>query len=92
MMSQELTPQQEEDRKQMQRTIGFIAGLFSKFMLEQGGCEVNFKINGENINDIEKLHKFDITERIKLAVKEERYEDACNLKKLLENKQSFDKK
>jgi len=33
--------------------------------------------------DIEKLHSLDITARIKLAVQEERYEDAAKLKKLL---------
>jgi hypothetical protein len=73
----------EEEKQQAARFIGLIAGIFSKVMLQAGGCEVDFKINGENISDIEKLHGLDITERIKLAVKEERYEDAAKLKKLL---------
>lgn len=73
-----------EEKKQEIRMLGFLAGLISQFMLEVGGCEVDYKINGENINDIEKLCRFDISERIKLAIKEERYEDAAKLKKHLD--------
>ncbi len=72
-----------EDQQQSMRIIGYAAGVFSKFLLKAGGCEVNYKINGEDISDIEKLHSLDITARIKLAVQEERYEDAAKLKKLL---------
>lgn len=86
------TPLTEEQKQQAARMIGFVAGLFSKFMLKAGGCEVDFKINGEDISDIEKLHGLDITARIELAVKEERYEDAAKLKKLLETKPSEGKK
>lgn len=74
----------EEEKQEMCRWIGLFAGLFAKQFLEMGGCEVNFKINGEDICDIEKMCKMDITARIKLAVQEERYEDASNLKKFLE--------
>jgi hypothetical protein len=78
------------EQQQLARTIGLFSGLVSKFFLQYGGCEVDFKINGEDISDIEKLHELDITERIKLAVKEERYEDAAMLKKLLMNKKGND--
>lgn len=76
----------KEQQMQTFRFIGLLAGLFSKVMLEEGGCVVDYKINGENITDIEKLHEMDISERIKLAVKEERYEDASKLHKLLKSK------
>jgi hypothetical protein len=66
--------------------IGFFGAIFSKAFLEAGGCEVDFKINGEPLGDLEKLHALDISERIKLAVAEERYEDAAKLKKLLNSK------
>lgn len=76
----------QEEKQQLFRMIGFVGALFSKELLKIGGCDVDFKINGEDVSDLEKLHKLDITERIKLAVQEERYEDAANLKKLIENK------
>lgn len=74
----------EEEKQRAMRIIGFVAGILSKICLEAGGCVVDYKINGENITDIEKLHKLDISERLKLAVKEERFEDAMNLKKILD--------
>lgn len=77
-----LTPEQMQ---QLARGLGLLSGLISRFFLQYGGCEVDFKINGEDISDIQKLHKLDIEERIKLAVTEERYEDAAMLKKLLIN-------
>lgn len=80
----------DEDKKEMTKQalkmIGFIAGVFSKAVLESQGIIVDYKLNGENISDIEKLHELDISDRIKLAVSEERYEDAANLKKILEQK------
>jgi hypothetical protein len=72
-----------EQQQQTSRMIGLFAAIVSKAFLEHGGCEVDFKINGERIQDIEKLHALDISERIKLAVLEERYEDAAKLQKLL---------
>lgn len=84
-------PMTEEQRQSTARMIGFFAGVFSKVMLEAGGCVVDFKINGEDISDIEKLHGLDITARIKLAVEEERYEDAAKLKKLLTKISGTDK-
>lgn len=74
----------EEEKQAVFRLIGLAAGLISKAFLEAGGCVVDYKINGESIMDIEKLAAIDITERIKLAIAEERYEDAANLKKLLD--------
>jgi len=71
------------EQQQAMRFMGFLAGLFSKACLEAGGCEVDFRINGEHINDIRKLYPVDIHQRIKLAVAEERYEDAAKLHKLL---------
>lgn len=85
-----ITPMTEEEKQQLARTIGLVSGIFSKFMLKLGGCEVDFRINGEDISNIEKLSKLDITQRLKLAVKEERYEDAAQFKKLLENKLNND--
>jgi hypothetical protein len=74
----------EEQKKQMLKVIGVVAGIFSKAILESQGMIVDYKINGEDITKLEKLHELDITERIKLAVDEERYEDAANLKKILD--------
>lgn len=78
-----LTPAQKEE---LMRSIGLVAALFSKFLLQNSGCEVDFRINGEDISDIEKLHELDITSRLELAVKEERYLDAAKWKKILEMK------
>ena len=75
----------KEERKQAMRVFGLVAGLLSKVILEASGCEVNFKINGEDIGDIEKMHSLDISERLELAVKEQRFEDAAKLKKLLDS-------
>jgi len=80
----------EEEKKEMTKQalkmIGLIAGVFSKAILESQGIIVDYKLNGENISDIENLHELDISDRIKLAVAEERYEDAANLKNILEQK------
>ena len=82
----------EEQIQQVSRVFGLFAGLVSKVLLERGGCVVDYKINGEDITEIEKLHELDISERIKLAVKEERYEDAMNLKKILDDMKNEPKK
>jgi len=74
----------EMEEKNPRIVIGFCLGLLSKVLLESASFEVDYKINGEYINDIEKLHCLDITSRVELAIKEERYEDAAKLKKLLE--------
>lgn len=74
----------EEQIQHMSRVFGLFTGIISKALLERGGCVVDYKINGEDIMEIEKLNQFDISERIALAVKEERYEDAMNLKKILD--------
>ena len=77
----------EEEKKQFSRSIGMITGKLSKFMLEMGGMDVSYKINGEEIDDIKKMQEMDIKEKINLAIKEERYEDAQKLKNILENKE-----
>lgn len=77
----------EEQKQQFARVLGFVAAVVGKALLKAGGCEVDFKINGEEISTIEKLNKLDITAKIELAVKEERYLDAAKLKKLLDSKQ-----
>lgn len=77
---------QRENSEAVMRAVGFAMGLFSKVILESTGCIVDYKINGELITDIEKLHGLDISEKLKLAIKEERYEDAAMLKKLLNKK------
>lgn len=76
----------EAQKQTTLRFAGLILGIFSKALLMAGGCEVDFKINGEDISQLEKLHKMDISERIRLAIQEERYEDAAKLKKLLDSK------
>ncbi len=76
---------QKEQEQQTARLIGFFAAIVSKFFLEHGGCEVDFKINGEPLESIKQLAALDIKERIKLAVNEERYEDAAKLKGLLDS-------
>ncbi len=63
--------------REAMRTFGLLSGVFSKVLLEMGGCEVDYKINGENIEDIKELQAFDIKERMELAVKEMRFEDAA---------------
>lgn len=78
-----LTPEQ---KKQMMKILGLIAGVFSKMILQNVGCEVDYKINGENIEDIKELDSLDIKQRLQLAINEERYEDASQLKKLIEAK------
>lgn len=81
-----LTPEEEAERNKIAyRMIGLFAGLFSKAFLEKGGCEVDFKINGEPIEYIEKLCEFDISERLKLALEQERYEDAAKFKKMIDH-------
>lgn len=79
----------KEEQQQAARVIGCIAAIFAKALLRYGQCEVDFKINGEDISDIEKLHGLDVSARIELAVKEERYEDAAKLKKVLEAKNNI---
>lgn len=81
--------EKKERTKQMLKIVGLMAGIFSKSILESQGIIVDYKLNGENISDIEKLHELDISDRIKLAVAEERYEDAANLKKILEQKKQL---
>jgi len=77
----------EDDRKKMfLRMLGLCSGLASKALLKSTGLEVDYKINGEDVSNLEKLHELSITEKIQLAVKEERYLDAANLKKLLDEK------
>jgi hypothetical protein len=76
----------EQERHDFFKFVGLIAGLFSKFLLEGEGLVVNYKINGENINNIKKMTCMDISERLNLAVAEERYEDAARLKRLLDLK------
>lgn len=70
----------------LKRTFGWLLGMFSKSILESCGCEVNYKINGENISEIAKLEEIDIDGKLQLAVKEERYEDAAILKRLKQMK------
>jgi hypothetical protein len=76
----------KQERHDFFKFAGLIAGLFSKFLLEGEGFVINYTINGENISDIQNLEVMDISERIKLAVAEERYEDAARLKRLLDSK------
>ncbi len=73
----------KERQLQFQRILGLGLGLLSKALLEMSGMEVNYTINGEGIDYLKKLLPLDVQERIDLAVKEERYEDAAKLKKLL---------
>ncbi len=78
----ELTPEQNEFMK----FAGYICGLFSKFILEASGYHCDYKINGERIEDIEKLSDITIAEKLQLAINEERYEDAAYLKRVLQMK------
>lgn len=65
------------DQKALARGFGFITGVLSKFALEYGGCNVDYKINGESIEKIRDLTEFDLTDRLKLAISESRFEDAA---------------
>ncbi|MEK6882773.1 MAG: hypothetical protein AABY22_24330 [Nanoarchaeota archaeon] len=79
-------PLTKEQQEAGFRMLGFFASLFGKVMLEAGGCVVDFKINGENITDIEKLQGMEISAKLKLAIEEERYEDAVKLRDILKLK------
>jgi len=85
-MKQEIIKMSAEDRQKFIRAIGLAFSLIGQALLKSQGIETNFKINGEDIEDIEKLMAMDISDRIALAVKEERYEDAFKLKQLLDKK------
>lgn len=79
----EIKPMTEEERKSAFRVFGLFLGLAAKVLLEKGDCEVNFKINGEDITDIEKLSGMDVQSKINLAIAEERYEDAAKLRDVM---------
>ena len=76
----------KEKQELFYTNIGIVASFFGKIFLEASGHIVHLNINGEDMFDIENLHYLDLSERIKLAVKEERYDDAHKLKKLLDSK------
>jgi hypothetical protein len=88
-----LTPEEKKRAlKEATSIIGVAAGLFSKFLLESQGYIVDFKINGENIEDIEKFFVLTIQQKLELAIKEERFNDCIILKKILdENKINHEK-
>jgi len=66
--------------------FGLMLGLASRHLLTEVGMDVDYKINGEPIEDIQKLGYVDLDTRLKLAIEEERYEDAAKLKKLIDLK------
>lgn len=68
------------------RIFGFMAGIASKQLLEAGGCEVNYRINGEDISNIRKLAAADLELRLELAIKDQRYEDAAVLRDIMQHK------
>jgi hypothetical protein len=76
----------KEDRDLFIKMIGIGLGFVSKMILESYGFRCDYKINGEMIQDIQKLRELDISERIQLSIREERYEDAAVLKKILDAK------
>lgn len=76
----------EEEMASFKNKVGIFFGLMSKVILQEQGFEVNYKINGEDISVIDKLSGLDLTERLNLAVREERYEDAAALKKIILNR------
>jgi hypothetical protein len=76
-----------EEKKQNAKIIfGLISSAFGKMLLESNGFTCDYRINGERIEDIHRLDAPSLKERIQLAVKDERYEDAARLKKLLDSK------
>lgn len=78
----------QEQKDSLVKVLGLAFSLVGKSILESKGFICDYKINGERIEDIEKLCQMDISDRIALAVTEERYEDAARLKKLLTQKLS----
>ena len=76
----------KEEKEALSKAASLFFGLVSKAFLEFAGCHVDYKINGEEITNIEKLQALDISDRIKLAIREERYEDAAKFKKILDAK------
>lgn len=76
----------EEDQKRIVTFIGYATGMFSKFLLEFNGYHVDYKINGEKIEDIKNMQPLDIQQKIQLAISEERYEDAAKLRDIVKSK------
>lgn len=76
----------EKQKKELDKLFGMILGKASKVMLEKSGMNVNYQVNGEDISDIKKLNEMDLKQKIDLAIKEERYEDAQKLKNILDSK------
>lgn len=66
--------------------FGISLGLLSKYILEDLGYNCNYLINGESIDNIEKLSVLNIQQKLELAIKEERYSDCVILKKLIDSK------
>jgi hypothetical protein len=74
--------QEDIKKDEFIKGLAYLAGAFSKFVFESYGNKVDYKINGESLENILKLPLASIDEKIKLAILEERYEDAAALKKL----------
>lgn len=68
---------------------GIALGVVSKILLDSSGYDLHNYINGESLFDLKNMSRQDITERLKLAVKEERYSDAAEFKKILESKNTI---
>ncbi len=66
--------------KDMYAMLGWMAGMFSKALLESIGHRVDYTINGIPIQLIDKLGTVDLKEQLDIAVKEERYEDCIILR------------
>jgi hypothetical protein len=90
MSKRNLTP--EEEKKMFFTFFGYIIGLFSKFLLEELGYVIDYKINGQNIEDIKKLSELNIKEKLDLAIKEERFEDCIILRDIIKAKEDESKK
>lgn len=75
----------EEERKMMAMSMGLITGLISKFIMEDQGYDVDYKINGIPIDDVDKFNKLGLKEQLSLALKEERFEDCIILRDKIKN-------
>jgi hypothetical protein len=75
----------ENELKNEKKMIAINLANASKVLLSSIGFELNFKVNGCEINSIDEIHNLQFNELLEKAIKEERYEDAQKIKNVLEN-------
>ena len=74
---------QSEEFKAAMKSIGLNLGQLSKTILETNDVKVDYSINGQSVDEVTNLNELSISDKIQLALAEERYEDAAELNKIL---------